>query len=215
MLFISEAKTFFVPPSQFGIGQASPVRSLNDALQASLPSRKTVAFVNNGLGGDVATVINQLSSTVRAAGKNVEILANDTALDTVCHSSLRGVTGCYGAASFVGSPSQGPGRQWNYTLRADGGLGSRIYVGSDANDAQIYVLPFQHAIDAAIASVNGGSQLPATVEQYVYTDETQEERARNITRLYQGTLQSIIAVAFFIGIVGVTCESCESWCNSE
>lgn len=170
-----------------------------------MPSRRTVAFINSGFsGGEIDTVIGQLSDTVRAAGKDVQVLSNDTALETVCRSSLRGVTQCYGAATFVSSPREGPLGRWNYTIRVDGALGSRIFVDQDANDAQIYILPFQHAIDAAITSVGGGRQIPATVDQYPFTDQNQEERARNITKLYQSTLMSIISVAFFIGMVGVT-----------
>ena len=205
MLFISYAKNFFVPPAQFGIGSASPIRTFPDALQASLPSRNTVAFINNGFtGGDIERVIDQLSRQVQSSGKQVQLLQRDSDLLTTCRSSLRGVTQCYGAVSFHASPTEGAGRHWNYTLRNDGALGSKIYVDHKTNDVQLYVLPFQRAVDSAIASVSGFRPLPNDIEEYPYTDKNQEERDRNITEQYQGTLISIIALAFFVGIVGVT-----------
>ncbi|KAI4844421.1 putative ABC transporter [Aureobasidium sp. EXF-8845] len=77
----------------------------------------------------------------------------------------------------------------------------RIFVNTGNNDAEIYALPLQHAVDSAIASADGSSiPLP---QQYPYTDSTPEERERNITRLYMGTLISILGLAYFIGFVGI------------
>jgi ATP-binding cassette subfamily A (ABC1) protein 3 len=56
-------------------------------------------------------------------------------------------------------------------------------------------------VDAAIASADG-SLIPLP-QQYPYTDSTPEERERNITRLYMGTLISILGLAYFIGFVGI------------
>ncbi|KAF2266241.1 nod factor export ATP-binding protein I [Lojkania enalia] len=203
MFFITYAKNFFVPPSQFGIGSPTPIRSLTDALNAAEGNRNTVVFVNNGYtGGDIERVINNVSDTVRSAGKTVEVVGQDVDLLTTCKSSLRGASTCFGAVSFHSSPTEGDGFGWNYTLRADGAFGERIYVDRNDNDVEIYVLPFQRAVDTAIAGVNG-TQLPA-IEEYPFTDKTAEERDENIRRLYMGALIDIIAVAIYIGICGVT-----------
>lgn len=206
MFFISYAKNFFVPPSTFGIGSPQPVRSLEDALSAATGDRHRVVFVNNGYtGGDIGTVINNLTQRVQNTGYDAHVVTNTSQLNALCPSTLRGVSQCYGAAVFHSSPTQPiPNGRWNYTLRADGSLGEKIFVNQQDNDAQLFVLPFQHAIDREISYIGNGKRLPDTVLQYPFTDETQEERAMNITKLYQGTLISIIAVAFFIGMVGVT-----------
>lgn len=205
MFFISYAKNFFVPPSVFGIGTPMPVRSLAQGLQDASGGRDTVVFINNGFtDGPIGNVIDQLSMTVRDAGRKVQVLESNDTLPVICPSSLRGASQCYGAAEFIASPNQGQGGSWNYKLRADGALGSKIYVNRDTNDAQIFVLPLQHEIDRVIASVDGQQQLPDTVYQYPFTNKNQAERDANIVRLYQGTVISIIAVAFFIGMVGVT-----------
>lgn len=204
MFFISYAKNFFVPPSNFGIGSSTPLRSLTNALSAGDSTRNTVAFVTNGhTGGQIETVINRLSDPIRSAGKTVQVVTSDTELLTVCRSSLRGVSPCFAGASFHASPNEGPGGIWNYTLRADGSLGIEVFVDRNNNDAQVYVLPLQHAIDSVIASLNG-TTLPAEINEYPFTSQTQQERADNIRRLYMGSIINILAVAFFISIVGVT-----------
>lgn len=201
--FISYAKDFFVPPSDFGVGSPKPLRSWSEALAASAGGRNTVAFVNNGkTGGQISDVINQLAAPARSQGKTVEIVDNDQDLLSICRSSIRGVSPCFAAVSFHSSPTEGSSGVWNYTLRADGALGGRIYVNTNDNDAEIYVLPLQHEVDSLIATQNGTS-LPANVQEYPYTSETAEERAQNITHLYMGALINILAVAYFVGIVGI------------
>lgn len=204
MFFITYAKNFFVPPSQFGIGSPHAIRSLDNALNAAQGNRNTVVFVNNGYtGGDIERVIETVSDTVRAAGKTVQVVEQDVDLLTVCRSSLRGASTCYGAVSFHSSPTEGEGASWNYTLRADGSFGEKTFVDQTDNDVQIYVLPFQRAIDSAIASLNG-TDITGTIVEYPFTDKTQEERAERIRTLYMGALINIIAVAIYIGVCGVT-----------
>lgn len=205
MFIISYAKNFFVPPSQYGIGSPSAIRSLPDALSVSTGNHNKVVFVNNGFtGGDIENVIGNLSAQIRQAGKTVEVVQRDVDLLTSCASSLRGATSCYGAAVFHSSPNEGAGGVWNYTLRADGAFGERIFVDRNNNDVEIYVLPFQRAIDSAIGTVSGNATVTGAVEEYPFTDLTSEERDALIRRLYMGALINILAVAYFIGVCGVT-----------
>lgn len=187
-LFLAYARNLFIPASKFGIGDSSPVRTLADSLHAATGGRNKVVFVNNDhTGGEIENVINLVASTVRAEGRLVEILPNEEQLLTACRNTLRGFSTCYGAAVFYASPSEGPGSMWNYSLRADGGLGSKIVVKSENNDVQIYALPFQHAIDFAIASTNqtvDQSVLPSQVNEFPFTDKNQRERDDNIRRRF-------------------------------
>lgn len=204
MFFITYAKNFFVPPSEFGIGSPTPLRSFENALGAAAGNRNTVVFVNNGhTGGDIERVIGTLTDTVRGAGKIAQTVEQDVDLLTTCASSLRGASTCFGAISFHSSPTEGQGGGWNYTLRADGAFGERIYVNQEDNDIQIYILPFQNAVDRAIVSLNG-TNFPATIDEYPFTDKTQEERDEKIRTLYMGALIDIMAVAIYIGVCGVT-----------
>lgn len=85
----------------------------------------------------------------------MEILSSPEQLLDTCKSTLLGTSYCIAAAVFYSSPNEGPGEKWNYTLKADGSLGGgKIRTTDTDNDAEIYVLPFQHAVDWAIASVD-------------------------------------------------------------
>lgn len=204
MFFITYAKNFFVPPSQFGIGTPTPIRSFEDALDAAQGNRNTVVFVNNGHAeGQIESVISALSSRVRGAGKIAQVVEQDVELLTLCQSSLRGASTCFGAVSFHSSPTEGEGGLWNYTLRTDGALGERIYVDRTNNDVEIYVLPFQRAVDGVIASLNG-TEGQNTIDEYPFTDKTAKERDEKIRTLYMGALIDIMAVALYIGVCGVT-----------
>ena len=203
MFFISYAKNFFVPPSDFGVGSPIPLRSLSEAVSASAGGRDTVAFVNNGFtGGAISNVIDQVSKPIRDQGMTVAVLNTEEELLTRCPSSVRGVSPCFAAISFQSSPNEGELPVWNYTVRTDGSFGGRIFVNDKGNDAQIYALPLQYAVDNAIASLHGSS-LPDVLHQYPYTDQTAEQRTKTINRLYMGSLIDILAVAYFVGIVGI------------
>jgi len=113
LFFIGYARNFFVPPADFGIGHATPVRSLSNALANANAGHDTVAFVNNGFtGGDIGNVINQLQEAVRAAGFFAPVVSDETELLSSCRSSLRGATRCYAAANFHSSTTQGAGGIW-------------------------------------------------------------------------------------------------------
>lgn len=206
--FLSFARNLFVPAAVYGFGTPSPVFTLHDALvRASGSDHQTVAFVNNGfVGGDIQRVINTLVPTVAGAGARAPVLTSESDLLTVCRANLRGVTPCYGAVVFNASPNEGRGGLWNYTIRSDGSLGvGKINVDKNTNDAQIYMFPFQHAIDAAIASVNSSSTnpVPGTVEQYPFTNLSQHERDDHIRVLYQKAIMNFFGVTFIAGIIGV------------
>jgi ATP-binding cassette subfamily A (ABC1) protein 3 len=203
MFFITYAKNFFIPPSEYGIGNPTAIRPFSNALDVASGGRNKVVFVNNGYtGGEIANVITQLSDQVRAAGKEPITVEREVELLTTCRSSLRGASTCYGAATFLSSPSEGQGG-WNYTLRSDGSLGDQIYVNKNDNDIEIYTFPFQRAIDQAIVSASGGQNLPQ-INEFPYTERTQKERDERIRQLYMGALINIMGVALYIGVCGVT-----------
>ena len=205
--FLAYARNLFIPPAHYGIGHATPVRDLVEGLHAASGGRDRVVLVNSGFtGGDIDAVIEDVSNTVKGIGKDVQVVSDEDALLTLCRSTLRGTSTCYGAAVFYSSPTEGPGGMWNYSLRADGGLGTKIYVTNDNNDVEIYPMPLQHTIDFSIASHNttiDHGALPDQVFEYPYTSETQQQRNDRIRVSYMGGLIDILGVAFFLGIVGV------------
>ena len=205
--FLAYARNLFIPPAHYGIGHSTPIRSLTEGLNAAGGGRNRLVLVNNGFtGGDIDTVIQDVANIARADGKDVRIVSEEDELLTLCRNTLRGVSTCYGAAVFYSSPTEGPGAMWNYSLRADGGLGTKIDVTNRNNDVEIYPLPLQHTIDFSIASHNGTidqSALPSQVYEYPYTSQTQQQRNDQIRIRYMGGIIDILAVAFFIGMVVV------------
>lgn len=205
MFFITYAKNFFIPPSEYGIGNPTPIRSFSNALHSATGGRDKVVFVNNGhTGGDIENVISQLSTQVRDAGLQAITVDQEVELLTTCQSSLRGASTCYGAATFYSSPSEGDRPIWNYTMRADGVLGTQVYVDQTNNEVEIYILPFQRAIDEAIVKLNGSTRAIPAIDEFPYTERTQKERDERIRQLYMGALINIMGAALYIGVCGVT-----------
>ncbi|KAL9598677.1 MAG: hypothetical protein Q9219_004346 [cf. Caloplaca sp. 3 TL-2023] len=205
--FLAYARNLFIPPSHYGIADPTPVRSLAEGLATSGGGRDTIVLVDNGYtGGDIARVIDQVADTARTTGKVVRITSNEDDLLTICRNSLRGVSHCYAAAVFFSSPTEGAGGIWNYSLRADGGLGTKIDTTNANNDAEIYPLPLQHTIDFTIAAQNSTidqAALPSEVYEYPFTSKTQRQRNDDIRVRYMGGIIDILGVAFFIGMVCV------------
>lgn len=163
-------------------------------------------FVNNGFSdGAIDSVISQVISETGTFGGRIERLSQEEDLLTTCRNSIRGTSTCIAGAVFFSSPTEGDGGRWNYSIRADGGLATKIVTDSSKNDVEIYLLPLQHAIDRAISQVeDGATALPDIVQEYPYTSQTKEQRQARIRTRYMGGIIDILAVAFFIGIVGVT-----------
>ncbi|KIW29258.1 uncharacterized protein PV07_05083 [Cladophialophora immunda] len=207
--FLSYARFLFIPPSVYGIGDPTPIRSLSEALDLVSGGRDKLVFVNSGFSdGPIQAVIDKVVNDTGSFGGRVEILSQEEELLTVCRNSIRGTSSCIAGAVFFSSPSEGEAARWNYTIRADGGLQSKIVTDSSKNDVEIYLLPLQHAIDRAISQVEAGTDgatvLPNTADEYPYTSMTKKERLKRIRTRYMGGIIDILAVAFFIGVVGVT-----------
>lgn len=206
MFFIAYVRNFFLPPSEYGVASSyNPIRDIyTEVFNSSTPlgGRNRVVFVNEGYpGGRIDTLIDRLATRLAEAGAEVHRISNENELFDLCPSTLTGLSPCYGAVSFQSSPPEGG--VWAYTARADFGLGLSPYVNSADNDAQVFVLPFVHAIDAEIADTDG---LPFPLKQYEYpfTYETRQERANDIQQFFMNALYNYLAVTMFIGICGVT-----------
>lgn len=206
-LLLAFAQYFLNPSQRFGIGHAAPVYSLSTAISKATSGRDTVVFVNNGLtGGDVEAVIDEVANRFRQADKQVVVLHNESDIQDVCQTSQKGSSKCFGAVVFASSTTQPttPGT-WNYTLKADSSLGTRINVDSLNNDAQVYLLPLQKAVDTAIARHSQGGKPDAlnTVDQYPYTSESEQSRRANTRKSYLNAGISYFGVVFFFAMVGV------------
>ncbi|KAL3458549.1 hypothetical protein BJX64DRAFT_292046 [Aspergillus heterothallicus] len=206
--FISYARNLFIQPATYGIGEPTRIRSFADGLASVGAGRNRLIFVHNGyLGGPIEQVISEVAEPVKISQNEVHILANESEMRQLCRTTLRGMSRCIAAAIFHSSPTEGPDEAWNYTIRTDAVLGQGIDVHSSGNDQEIYLLPFQRSIDWAIARTNTSfdtSDLPEETLEYPFTSMNQDEREDDIRTRYMGAIIDVIAVAIFIGIVGVT-----------
>ncbi|KAL7816121.1 putative ABC transporter [Trichoderma gracile] len=203
-LYIGIGEKFTQPNDKFGIGSPANILSLEAALSKANGGRDTVVFVNSGhTGGDIERIIDSLSDTVKGAGKNATTIQDESDLGYICRGTIRGTSDCYGAVVFYSSPDEGSDGFWNYTLRADAGLGDSFRTDRGNNDAQIYALPLQRAVDAAIAGLKPGSSFPDTTQQYPYTELTEDEHQAEVRRKYQSSFIKYLSVTLIIGLIGV------------
>ncbi|CAM1501236.1 Fc.00g103980.m01.CDS01 [Cosmosporella sp. VM-42] len=207
VVFLCYAKNLFFPPSHYGIGQPRAVRTLSEAVNNVSGNRDRIVFVNSGYtGGNIDQVILDVTKPLRDLAIETEIVKSELDLRAVCSSSGRGSSRCIGAAVFHSSPSEGDGGGWNYTIQTDGSLGSTVHTDASNNDAQIYSLPLQHAIDFAIASNNATSSkdyLSTDIYEYPFTSESNDEHQQSIREQYMRNIVSILGVAFYLSMVGV------------
>lgn len=206
MFFIAYVRNFFLPPSEYGVASSyNPIRDITTEVfnsSTSLGGRNRVVFVNEGsAGGEIGTLIERLAARLSDAGAEVHRISDENELFDLCPSTLTGLSPCYGAVSIQSSPSEGG--VWAYTARADFGLGLSPYINSADNDAQVFVLPFVHAIDAEIAAIEGVT-FPLEQYEYPFTYETRQERANDIQQFFMNALNNYLAVTMFIGICGIT-----------
>ncbi|KAL4978006.1 hypothetical protein BDW66DRAFT_158588 [Aspergillus desertorum] len=205
---VSYARNLFIEPATYGIGEPTRVRSFSDALNLVGAKRNRLIFIDNGfVGGPIEQVINEVAQPARTSQYEVHIFSNETQMRELCRTSLRGMSRCIAAAVFHSSPTEGPKQAWNYTIRTDAVLGESIDVNSSDNDQEIYLLPFQQSIDWAIARTNSSfdaETLPEATMEYPYTSLNEEERKDRIRTRYMKAIVDVVAVAIFIGIVGVT-----------
>ena len=204
--FLSYARFLFIPASVYGISDPYPIRSLPRAIDTVSGGRNKLVFVNNGFkNGNIARVIDQVSGPLQSSSIQLLTLAEEPELREQCRNTILGTSTCMAAAVFYSSPTEGNGGIWNYSIRADGALNREIVTDSDHNDQQTYILPIQHAIDVAISSQNSSATtIPDIVQNLPYTSITPEQRQRDIRTRYMGGIIDILAVAFFIGMVGVS-----------
>ncbi|KAF2672309.1 ABC transporter domain-containing protein [Microthyrium microscopicum] len=207
-LYLTVIFKIYWPGAVYGIGSPVPIRSLLDGMNAAHPG--LLILVNNASssGGDIDQVIKTVAEPIQAAGKQLIITNNAEDLHSLCRPSLSGATNCFGAAVFQSSPSEGTGGIWNYTLRGDASLGlNNLDVTKNTNDAQLYTMPLQHAIDSAISyldSGNGTSALPSRIDDFLFTSKTEDQwkDSMRIT-LLQANI-NFASVVWVVAMIGVT-----------
>lgn len=204
--FRSFTKNFISKDSTYGFGESRLVRPLSDVLSTASGERNQVIFVTPFAGGEIERVIEEVAAPLRNSGVKIQTLKREEELRSACFSTIRGTSKCLGAAVFHSSPSEGANGTWNYTLRADGALGQTFFADSDVNDAQVYTLPFQHAIDFAIARHTNSSNstaLSVPIHEYPFTSKTEEERKDDNRVRFMDMIKDVLAAPFYLAMACV------------
>jgi ATP-binding cassette subfamily A (ABC1) protein 3 len=210
--FFSFARNLFVPPAQFGIGTAAPLKSLSSAFESAASSgRDKLLLVNSGFtGGDIDRVLDQVEDAAREAGHGMEVIRAETEDEVAanCRSTLRGVTSCFAAVVMRSSPDEGDAGFWNYTIRTDAAFATaflRIDVEVHTNPQQVYMLPLQRTVDTIIGRIDDPeADALAELREYPFTSLTTEERAKDIRRIYHGAITNFMGVLFISAVIWVT-----------
>ena len=199
---VSYIKTWLSGKGHYGVGTPSSIMSLPEAFKyASSAHHRFVVIDKTQNANDVQSVTNELISTFKDANKDTHIVRERSDLIHLCPSSSHGVSPCFGAVEFHRSPDQGG--MWRYTLYQDGYISQSMNVLSNTNPIQVYTIPLQHAIDAAISKTTGGPVLKTVVE-YPFTIVTEAEKQQASVYFYETLVNEILAFAFFIGLCGIT-----------
>ncbi|KAJ4347964.1 uncharacterized protein N0V89_009336 [Didymosphaeria variabile] len=179
VLVLSYTKEFFASPLKYGISSPHTIRSLKDGLAAS-DGRDVVGFVSNGMQGDVSELIDALSKTINDAGKTAKRYDTTRQLTQDCvPNGVDDGPKCYGGVVFLASPDQGTNQSakgtWNYTIRGDS-TGGFTDVTQDNNNAEVYLIPLQRAVDEEIVarSRSGQDGSFSQTQTVVYTSQNQE-----------------------------------------
>ncbi|KAF2016665.1 P-loop containing nucleoside triphosphate hydrolase protein [Aaosphaeria arxii CBS 175.79] len=214
VLLVAYSKIFFRSATFWGISDTHTIRSFKDGLAAS-SEHSIVGFVDGGMKGDVATVIKSLSQTVSDAGKTPITFNSTQDLAQMCQSVYNGASKCFGAAVFLSSATQGTQNSsrgtWNYTIRGDQGvLGGIVDVRTDKYGPEVYLLPFQRAIDEAIISLsNPGGQnsnatkLPETLKDIVFTTYPQSRLSEIRDNNYLEFCVNLFGALFVFSMIGL------------
>lgn len=157
--------------------------------------------------GDVSSVIDSLSSTVKEAGRIPKLFNNFKELGRACAANTKGVSACYGAVEFLSSPDQGSAKSplgvWNYTIFGEESSGS-VDVRGNNNRPETNILPLQRAVDMEIIarSSNTSTTLP-TVKEISFTTRSQDMLLNDRTRSYVSLCANLFGIVFTFAMVGI------------
>jgi ATP-binding cassette subfamily A (ABC1) protein 3 len=159
--------------------------------------------------GDVSDVIDALSKTIRDAGKTPKLYNSPQELSQDCVSNgLDDGPKCFGAVMFLSSPEQGTDLSrkgtWNYTIRGDPS-GGFTDVTRDQNNAEIYTVPLQRAVDAEIiarSKPDQGGSLP-NIKTVVYTSQNQQSLDDSRTSNFLALCIYAFGILYTFTLIGI------------
>ncbi|KAF1964765.1 hypothetical protein BU23DRAFT_491578 [Bimuria novae-zelandiae CBS 107.79] len=197
-LFLSLTKNFLSTDSHYGIGTPHQIQALSSAFSRATGRRNSVVFVAAPSNGEIKRVIETVTASLSNPSIQVRTIEHEAELGAACNASIRGASKCLATATIHSSPSQGLGSSWNYSIRADTNLRQTFLVDSDSNDAQIYIIPLQHAIDSAI--VRSTVTLSIPIYKYPFASETESRLQLKERAKFMDMIKDILVTPSYFAI---------------
>lgn len=202
-------RSFFSGSHFTGLGQPAPIRSFSEALgsmpfywldrSGGIPNVDPNPPFTSQAIMDILT--SQLSPSQRS---QIQRLNVETDLAFACPQSFTGLSGCFGAVVFDSLTSDPGTRSTNYTLRFDPGL-NKVNVRDNSGDIEKRMFPLQWALDSAIIQLQGGPNATGQTvpREQPFTHATQEGQSEDQRLSLLGGIETLVVLAFFIGMLGV------------
>lgn len=112
-----------------------------------------------------------------------------------CPQNFNEFSECFAAVVFYDVQSGSNVAGFNYTIRADAGLGY-INVEKHTSDLEVRILPLQWALDEAIITLSGGTTGSFNPPQeWPFTQMTNEQQKREIRLGYVRAIRELFVVA--------------------
>lgn len=201
-VFLAVAQTFLLKPNNYGIGSPVPIRPLNEAFDGSL----TLVWADATNGARSPTPQDIMAHITRDFNSRqlgaIKRMNSPSDIPSACPQNFNLYSECFAAVAFNSWPTSENGSlPLNYTIRADGGL-AYIDVVKHTSDYELRLLPLQFAVDQAIIELTTGNTVP-TPQEWVFTQETNEEQATRTRLSYIRGLRSLLVLALFICYIGI------------
>ncbi|OLL24977.1 ATP-binding cassette sub-family A member 1 [Neolecta irregularis DAH-3] len=199
--FLTLTSEFFANRSEQGIGNPQAIEPLHKAINRYSGKFLLIDTSNNpSLANEIGDII-----TYNFPSK-IEVLRRQDAstLHSDCLGKNENESNCVAAVKF--RKLNRNHNIYSYTILGSGTETklTHIFRNSGVNDHNgpiSFSLSLQHAVESAIAEAVTGKKLSAP-EEYSYSEELDKIRIDGNKRSYMSTLQTLLIVAFFLGILG-------------
>ncbi|KAK9453826.1 hypothetical protein V1511DRAFT_461509 [Dipodascopsis uninucleata] len=185
-------KSLYAPPAEYGVSKPLPMVQLNDTI-----GYRYFAYVMDDVANDDLDKFMK-NVTADLPQDQVYALNDSTELLSLCKQSLQGSSNCLSAIEW--HKFDPANNEFNYTIRADAGLGS-VYVNEPNNiDPYKYILPAQWRIDATLLGLDLVRDAPEVV---VYTSQTQKQNEQNTRVQFSKSIVNYLSAELFLAMIGV------------
>ncbi|OLL24239.1 ATP-binding cassette sub-family A member 10 [Neolecta irregularis DAH-3] len=199
--FLSFTPGFFSSPSKNGVGNSQAIEPLYKLLDRYSGKFLLIDTSNNpSLAYEIGDIITE------SFPSKIEVLRrqDNSTLYADCLAENRIESNCLAAVRFRNLDRTE--NMYNYTILGSGAFIQISYLlhnsGVNNHNGPVSVLlSLQHAVESAIVEAVTGKKL-SIPEEYSFTQESDKARSHRNKRSYMSTFQTLLILAYFVGILG-------------